>query len=232
MGEPTGRPVFCSGPARFGNNAPSSDSSGLRELQKYRQTPLLAPFSTPCTYFSALLMLLLAGCQSTDQEPAPPPAAVSQPPARLCGANGSLRAELYGAIAGNIEWSHDELECAGMPRPEGRGARLRFAGSVADGGRRVALILAIPELQRGETGDEYESNVTVIEEGSGRFFSTSRLGNCLTNITAVAATDDSGERYSIAGAVFCVAPLAEVNGESSLSIRELDFSGVLDWSAS
>ncbi len=119
-----------------------------------------------------------------------------------------------------------------MPRPDGRGARLRFAGSLDAGDRRIALIIAIPDLERGLTGDELESNVTLIEEGSGRFFSTSTLKNCLTNITNVAATDDSGDRYAISGALFCVAPLAEVNGSSSVSIAELRFSGLLDWGAS
>ena len=232
MGEPTGRPVFCSRPAQFGNNALSSDSSGHRELHKIRLTPLRARCFGPRTGLLALPTLVLAGCQAVDQEPVPPPAATAERSTQLCGEWGRLHAELYGAITGSIEWSRDELECAGMPRPEGRGARLRFAGAVADGNRRLALIIAIPELRRGETGDEYESNVTVIEEGGGRFFSTSTLGNCLTNITALAAADDSEERYSIAGTVYCVAPLAEVNGESSLSIRELDFSGMLDWSAS
>jgi len=45
------------------------------------------------------------------------------------------------------------------------------------------------------------------------------------------AIDPLGDLYSIDGRLYCIAPLAEVNGESSLSISELSFSGLLDWSA-
>ena len=188
---------------------------------------------------ATLLLAALTACKADDPAvSAAPSASEMLPPAATatsqagCGDGGKLQTELYGAIAGRITWDSDELECTGMPRPEGRGARLRFAGPLDAGDRQLALIIAIPDLQRGRTGDEFESNVTLIEEGGGRFFSTATLGNCLTNITAVEAVDDSGDRYAITGSVFCVSPLAEVNGSSSVSIPELHFSGLLDWSAS
>ncbi len=150
----------------------------------------------------------------------------------MCGDRGRLQARLHGAISAQLLWNRDELECGGMPRPEGRGARLRFAGQLDAEDRRIALIIAIPELQRAVTGTEYASNVTLIEEGSGRFFSTSGLDNCLTDITALGAVDETGDQFSIDGILYCVSPLAEVNGESSVSISDLRFSGLLDWSAS
>jgi len=145
---------------------------------------------------------------------------------------GQLQTELYGAVTAQIDWSVSDLECAGMPRPNGQGARLRFAGTVGVDERRIAIIIAIPDLRREKTGNELSSNVTLIEEGSGRFFSTLDLGNCLTDITALDELDDSGDRYTIGGMLYCVAPLAEVNGDSSVSIPELHFSGLIDWGAS
>lgn len=177
------------------------------------------------------LAALLASCKP-DSDTASAVAGIEPAPARLCGDSGRLNIGLYGAIVADLQWNRDELECSGMPRPAGKGARLRFAGRVTDDDRRIVLIIAIPELQRAATGAELQSNVTVIEEGGGRFFSTSGLDNCLTDITAVEALDDTGDRFSIAGVVYCVSPLAEVNGSSSVSIGELQFSGVLDWSAS
>lgn len=175
--------------------------------------------------------VVLAGCKPPDETPATA-AAVEPPPARLCGDTGELRARLYGAVSVELDWNSDELECSGMPRPEGNGARLRFAGQLPDTDRRIALIVAIPDLHRGAAGAEYATRITVIEEGGGRFFSTSSLNNCLTDITALEALDDSGDRFRIGGVLYCLSPLAEVNGSSSLSIDELQFSGLLDWSAS
>lgn len=177
------------------------------------------------------LALALAGCKPTGETPAAVTTAAPSP-ARLCGDTGELRARLVGAVSVELDWNSDELECSGMPRPEGNGARLRFAGPLPDADRRLAFIVAIPGLQRGIPGAEYATRVTVIEEGGGRFFSTSSLNNCLTDITALDELDESGDRFSIGGVLYCVSPLAEINGPSSLSIDRLEFSGLLDWSAS
>ena len=62
------------------------------------------------------------------------------------------------------------IQCESMRRPDDRGVRLRFTGEVA--GERLAVIIAMPELEPGVTGPEFDSIVTVTVEGSGRFFST------------------------------------------------------------
>ena len=147
-----------------------------------------------------------------------------------CGDDGFLVAEIYGAISASLDWSGTQLTCEGMPRPDGRGARLRFAGSVD--AHRIAIIVAMPELTRDSAGGELASNITLIEEGSGRFYSTADLDVCLTQVDAIEALDKKGNRYSVAGSVYCVSPLAEVNGETSISINELSFTGLFDWSAS
>jgi hypothetical protein len=174
----------------------------------------------------------VSGCKQAGQ--APPEAAVEATAAAIlqCGDGGELRGELYGAIAGQLNWGKHELECSGMPRPDDRGARLRFAGTLEDGQRNIAIIIAIPELGRDALGNEYRSNVTVIEEGNGRFFSTPDLDNCLTDITMLDALDDSGDSYTLRGLLYCVAPLPEINGESSVTIPEIRFQGLLDWSSS
>ena len=160
-------------------------------------------------------------------EPAPEPAARATPG---CGETGFVKASVYGAISSLIDWAGSGLACEGMPRPEGQGARMRFAGPVGD--RDIAIIVAMPALTRESAGAELASNVTLIEEGRGRFYSTADLDVCLTQIESMNALDAAGDRYSISGSVYCVSPLAEVNGDSSISISELTFSGILDWNAS
>jgi hypothetical protein len=172
-----------------------------------------------------------AGCQAAT-EPDSAATAVEEETALKCGNDGQLRADLYGAIAAHIEWDTSALECDGMPRPEGNGVRLRFAGNLDRDARSIAIIIAVPDLDRDAIGDEFRSNVTLIEEDNARFFSTPDLDNCLTDITVLDALDDSGDRFSIDGMLYCVNPLPEVNGSSSVSIPELHFSGLIDWSSS
>jgi hypothetical protein len=238
VGEPTGRHVFCSYWPYFGNNAPTSDlhrPDTLRKIQKK-----CANTRQSCAEIGILLISAAAfsGCIPADQ--APPSAIVSdsgagattQNPVLKCGTDGELHGRLYGAIDAQLDWENHDLECSGMPRPEGHGARLHFAGTVDGNEQRVAMIVAIPDLGREALGREYRSNVTIIEEGVGRFFSTPDLENCLTDITSLIALDDTGDRFSLGGLIYCVTPLPEVNGESSISIPELRFHGLLDWSSS
>lgn len=147
-----------------------------------------------------------------------------------CGDQGYLSAELYGAIETTVNWAATDLRCEGMQRPSNRGARLRFSGHANDG-KNIAFIIALPDLQLGETGEEYRSNVTLIEEGGGRFFGTADLEICWTDINGVESVDDTNTRFAISGAVYCVAPLREVNGDSDVSIRDFRFRGLLDWDA-
>ncbi|MEJ2171246.1 MAG: hypothetical protein P8X59_00580 [Woeseiaceae bacterium] len=147
-----------------------------------------------------------------------------------CGKRGYLSTSLYGAIDATLDWASPELECEGMPRPGSEGARLRFAST--DGERRLAIIIALPDLERGTKGRELASKVTLIEEGSGRFFSTAAPEACWTDVTLLETINGSGDRYTIGGTLYCLSPLAEVNGASSVTIAELRFQGLLDWGAS
>ena len=179
------------------------------------------------TLLAAAALVWLAGCGDTP-EPAALPALLPPPPeASGCGERGFLSTTLYGEFSGPIEWSVDNVVCEGMPRPDGEGGRLRFAGSAGD--HTIAIIVAMPGLKRGISARELGSNVTIIEEGSGRFFSTSGLGSCWTDVTEQQSIEDRADVYFIAGTLYCIAPLAEVNGDSSVSVRELRFGGQLDW---
>ena len=148
-----------------------------------------------------------------------------------CEDGGELYAELYGALSGEVEWYLDEMQCEGMPRPNGAGARLRFSGAAGDNALPIAFIIGMPGLERGEDGVELPSNVTVIDERNARFFSTPGLNSCWTDVQAQWSVDDAGDRYRIDGVVSCIAPLPEVNGNASVTVSELRFSGILDWSA-
>jgi hypothetical protein len=208
----------------FGNNAAFSDP---------REPKTLHPIRKNLARRSLLpVIALLAACGEAP-ESAPAPAFLPARPEvdRSCGDGGSFSTRLYGALAMEIEWRGTELDCEGMPRPDGKGARLRFAGAMGDGTRDLAFIIALPDLERGEPARELASNVTLIAEGQGLFFSTPGLDTCWTDIDTRADKNASPQRFAVSGTLYCIAPIPEVNGTSSVSFEEVRFSGRLDWSA-
>ncbi len=197
----------------------------------------------PAALLACLLVGILAGCGAKTPEESAPPPAESAPEgapeagflpaadegAEDCGDAGELSVDLFGAISGQVRWTADVLRCEGMPRPDGAGARLRFAGPFGPDEQPIAFIVAVPSLQQGATGSELPSNVTLIAEGQGRFFSTPDLEDCWTDISSQTPLEVEGT-FSIEGQIYCIAPLPEVNGGGSVSIDEFTFSGLVDWS--
>jgi hypothetical protein len=193
-----------------------------------------SPTKFVARYATAVLALMSLGtgaCSPAADRPAET-ADPERTESGACGAGGTFHASLYGEIAADIGWSDRQYECRGMPRPDGQGARFFFAGHDEAGDRRLAFILAIPEFDRDAAGQELDSTLTLIEEGSGRFFSTATDANCATAIAGIEAIADDGTQVAVRGSVYCVSPLAEVNGDSSVSVAELRFAGVLDWNGS
>jgi len=156
-------------------------------------------------------------------------AAVARSESTACIPDGRLRVTLFAAEEVQIQWRTPALQCTGMPRPDDDGARLRFAGSVPDADTTLAFILGVPKLARGATGVELPTNVTVMEEGSGRFYSTPDEDNCWTDVASQEPLSGNDAVYVIKGVVYCVAPIAEVNGSSEVSFHELSFTGRIDW---
>ena len=139
---------------------------------------------------------------------------------------------LYGDIDARIDWPATDLECDGMPRPKNEGARLRFSGTTKIGGetRKIAFIIALPELTRGQTVTETPANVTIIEEGGGRFFNSSQASACLADIVEQKPKNGGTEdEFLVSGVLYCVAAIVELNGSGGLTLSDLRFSGRLDW---
>jgi hypothetical protein len=154
-----------------------------------------------------------------------------------CIADGELTADVFGGIEARLHWRDDMLECDGMPRPHGKGARLRFAGPATSNGETLQLtfIIALPGLEKGSRADELPAGVTLIDENAGRFFSTTETPACWADIEhqdpVDAANAYAEPEYRIEGLLYCVSPLAEVNGNSSVTFTDLRFAGRLSWRA-
>jgi len=178
-------------------------------------------------------LLALVGPLAACEEPVPEP--LSETPTEAppkvestCGDAGLLSGSLSGAIHVQLDWTDDKLRCESMPRPDSEGVRLRFSGEI--GAERLAIIIALPTLDAEDTGDGFDSNVTITVEGSGRFFSTPNLGTCWTDIATNEPLYDAEDVFTIVGSLSCVGPLGEINGDAFVDVRDLHFSGVANWS--
>ena len=177
-----------------------------------------------------MLLLLgpIAACQDVQPdahgEAAPPVAVTAE---STCGEMGNLQGTLSGAINAGLDWPDAALRCESMPRPDAEGVRLRLSGDVA--GERVAIIIAMPDLEPGATGKEFSSNVTITVEGSGRFFSTPNLETCWTDVVKNEPLQDGPDTHIVAGDLYCVGALGEINGDAFIDVRRLRFSTVANW---
>ncbi len=138
--------------------------------------------------------------------------------------NGSLAVTLYGQNARTILWRGADLRCAGMPRPDGEGIRLRFSSADAEDSLAMVLGLDTPVV-----GAETGANVTLILEDSGRFFSSLKADNCRARVDHDAPTSETAPVRLLAGLAWCVSPLREVNGDGEITLGDIEFKGFVPW---
>jgi hypothetical protein len=204
------------------NIDPNSDHSQDHTLQKSEKKLLQ---TGKLLLLGLLLIAPLVACEpASHAEQAREPVVVDS----SCGENGMLATRLFGGITADIEWSADSVRCESMSRPNSAGIRLRFTGAVDD--EQLAFIIALPDLEPGQSGKEFASNVTVTVEGSGRFFSNPNMDSCWTDVMSEEQTAADDGRYTLTGTLYCVTPLGELNGDTAVSVTELSFASIVDWS--
>jgi hypothetical protein len=170
-------------------------------------------------------------CASLALLQAPPPAPDARPPEAggtcALGPAGYLRGQFFGAVELTADWAGRGLTCDGMHRPGGQGVRLYFAGSGPAGGR-LAVLVSLAGLPAAIPTGEHPANVTVIDEASGRFFSSAGPGRCWASVSAVqpvaaGAGRPAGSRVD--GLVYCLGALPSVGDRASLTLGDLRFAG-------
>ena len=106
-----------------------------------------------------LIALLLFGLPETGVVLQAAPAMTAE--RCLPGDTGFLSMRLRGSIEADVEWREPELDCTGMPRPDGRGLRLRFSGPLPGAGD-LAIVFAAPDLGMGISAHGVPVNVTLL----------------------------------------------------------------------
>jgi hypothetical protein len=175
------------------------------------------------------LIFIMAPAQQPVAEDLPPFSSDLTPaPMNLCETadDGFLSGDLYGALSEHIEWHGTDMDCGGMLRPDDGGIRLVFAAPRQD--ERLLIVLGIDGKLDALSDGEHAANLTIIDETYNRFFSTGRRERCWSTIESIQPVTDHADRIlQVVGEVYCAGSLPSLSDNSSVTLRDIHFSGRL-----
>jgi hypothetical protein len=105
-----------------------------------------------------------------------------------------------------------------MSRPDGRGLRVRFAGSLAGG--EFAVVFAAPELAVGASGRGVPVNVTLLDGAGERIYGTQGDSRCQFDEVEQQPLEDGAlpaRSFRISARGFCVAPAHALTAKAPCS---------------
>jgi uncharacterized membrane protein (UPF0127 family) len=146
----------------------------------------------------------------------------------LPGEAGFLAMRLRGSIETEIHWREPELDCNGMPRPDGRGLRLHFAGK-RDGGD-LSVVFAAPALGMGVSAKGVPVNVTLLDGTGERIYGTQGDSRCFFDEVRQRALLDAAlppRSYRVDAKGFCTVPARAVDGDGAVLLTRFDFAGLV-----
>jgi uncharacterized membrane protein (UPF0127 family) len=153
------------------------------------------------------------------------------PAACLPGGAGFLSMRLRGSIEAEIRWREPELECSGMPRPDGRGLRVHFAGKRADGGE-LSIVFAAPELGMGVSAKGVPVNVTLLDSAGERIYNSQADSRCFFDEVRQRALLNAvlpPRSYRVDARGFGTVPARAVDGEGAVLLTRFDFAGTVSF---
>jgi hypothetical protein len=175
-----------------------------------------------------LIALLLLGAPVTSVPQTPAAATTEQ---CLPGDAGFLSMRLRGSIEADIEWREPALDCTGMPRPDGRGLRLRFSGPLPGAGE-LAIVFAAPELGMGVSAHGVPVNITLLDEAGEHIYGTQGDSRCQFDQVDQLALADSAlppRSYRVSARGFCIVPARALDGDGAVLLTRFDFTGLVSY---
>jgi hypothetical protein len=149
---------------------------------------------------------------------------------------GYLRARLRGAQNLDLDWSNQDMECAGGPRPPGKngsqGIRVSIGGPLRGEGRRIRLVFGIANIGEGQSGETLKTNVTLLFEGEQRAFATQGDDKCtIDTLTQQRVEDLGGSRaaYRVVARGFCLGPATSLTRNERAFLTSFDFAARVEF---
>ena len=173
----------------------------------------------------APLTMLVVACGHAG-DTAVEPAAASRPALCVPADEGSLHARLQGAVDADIDWAAGVPQCKGGLRPDGDGVRLIYKGNLPEG--PLLVVIGIGPLQAGESARDVPVNLTLVREGTGRFFATQGNDKCAMDEVR---QEPAGEPqvYRLTGRGYCIQPARAVGGEGAVLMSRFDVMALVDF---
>ena len=152
----------------------------------------------------------------------------------VAGGGGFLHAQLRGALVADLDWKNGDMQCAGGPRPDGKGLRVTFAGQLPSTGgtpaRRLRFIFGIdPHDVASGAAEALPTNLTVIVEGEGQIYATRGDSNCaVEHLEQNALPGTDGRKLRVSARGYCLGPATNVAGDARVLLPTFEFTGVAD----
>jgi len=185
------------------------------------------------TSFALYLAAVAAGASPVAVAPppdatAPPPDATAAPVAPascLESGDGYFRARLAGAIEANIDWPNSGTQCEGESKNTPPGVRLSFH-RVPSGASDLLFVIGLSGVREGRPGREMRANLTIIVQGTDRFFGT--LGDSRCTVDSLSQRRlGSAKVYRVEARGFCTQPAHAVRGDGAVLVSTFEFAGVV-----
>jgi hypothetical protein len=142
--------------------------------------------------------------------------------------DGYLKGDLYGALRKTLDWHGESMLCDGMDRPEGQGIRLVFSEHIDPDNPGLVLVIGIADARLGAPEQELEANVTIIDQVSGKLYSTQEQPRCWTRLTTqLRLTGTIEESWRLDGRLYCASALAALAGPGSVTLDEIEYSSLM-----
>ncbi|MSQ91922.1 MAG: DUF192 domain-containing protein [Gammaproteobacteria bacterium] len=119
-----------------------------------------------------------------------------------------------------------------MPRPDGRGLRLRFSGPLPGAGE-LAIVFAAPDLGIGVSAHGVPVNITLLDETGERIYGTQGDSRCqFDKVEQHALTDPllPPRSYRVSARGFCIVPARALDGDGAVLLTRFDFTGRVSYS--
>jgi hypothetical protein len=89
------------------------------------------------------------------------------------------------------------------------------------------MVIGIAGAIPGQTVQELPANITIIDQANGQFFSTQEQPRCWTTFNEqILLRGTIEETWRINGQIYCASALAALTGSGSVTLGDIEFSGL------